>query len=110
VEREEFINIGVILFSKEGRFLKMKYHLDPKRIKAFSSEVDLEQVQDYLSAWQLICKGDAAGGRIAAMDRANRFRWLTSARSTIIQSSAVHPGLCSDPGKVLADLFDKYVL
>ncbi len=110
VEREEFLNVGVILFGKRHKFLEVKYHLDEGRIRAFSPDLDLEEVARYLHTWELISQGRAEGGYIAQLDQAGRFRWLTATRSTIIQSSKVHPGLCSDPAAVLEDLFEKYVL
>ncbi len=110
VEREEFLNIGVILFSKRKKFLGMKYRIDEKRIRSFSDEVDTDMIRKYLEAWELICKGDPEGGCIGKLEPASRFRWLVATRSTIIQSSKTHPGLCDDPEKVLENLFQMYVL
>lgn len=110
VEREEFLNVGAIVFSKRMKYLDVKVHVDERRISSFSSDIDLNEIKDYLSTWVLICKGDASGGPIAQLDQAMRFRWLTATRSTIIQSSKVHPGLCTDPTKVLDRLFEGYVL
>ena len=110
VEREEFLNVGVILYSKRKKFLGMRYHLDEQRIKAFSSEVDTASIKKYLEAWELICKGSPVGGGIGACDLGFRFRWLVANRSTIIQSSKTHPGLCQDPERVLEDIFKRSVL
>ena len=110
VERGECINVGVILFSKKKKYLGVRYHLDAKRIKGFYPAADLEELADYLQAWELICEGKPEGGRIAALDLAGRFRWLTAVRSTIIQSSNVHPGLCEYPERVLNKLFEEYVI
>ena len=110
VEREEFINVGVILFSKKNDFLRVKYHLDVKRLEAFNEDIDLKLLGAYLNTWELIARGDSKGGKIAGLDQPSRFRWLTASRSTIIQSSPVHPGLCNDPEKVLGELFEKFVL
>lgn len=110
VEREEFLNVGAIVFSKRKRYLDVKIHIDEQRLSAFSTEIDLSEIKEYLSTWALICKGDSSGGPIAQLDQASRFRWLTATRSTIIQSSKVHPGLCSDPDLILARLFEDYVL
>lgn len=109
VERGEFINVGVILFSKRKKFLAVKYHIDADRLTAFSKDIDLEEITRYLEAWTLICAGDPAGGEIATLDDAGRFRWLTATRSTIIQSSKVHPGICEEPEKVLESLFQQFV-
>lgn len=110
VEREEFINVGVILFSKRKRFLDLKYQIDADRLLAFAPELDLELIRSYLKSWELICQGGQAGGPIGQLEIQVRFRWLTANRSTIIQSSAVHPGLCEHPKEVLERLFTAYVL
>lgn len=110
VEREEFINIGVILFCKRKKFLAMKYQVNEKRIQAFAEDIDLEEVREHLRSWDLICQGDPAGGAIARQDMAYRFRWITAPKSTILQCSQVHPGLCEEPEEVLERLFEKYVL
>lgn len=110
VEREEFMNVGAILFSKRKKFLDMKFEIDRNRLEAFSKEIDTEALNAYLKAWKLICDGEPEGGAIGKLDLASRFRWLTASRSTIIQSSKPHPGLCHDPEKELEDLFKKYVL
>lgn len=110
VEREEFLNIGVILFSKRKKYLDMKYHIDEKRLQAFSSNIDIGLIRDYLKGWELVCKGGREGGKIGTMDMPYRFRWLTANRSTIIQSSETHPGLCEFPEQVLEKLFERYVL
>ena len=110
VEREEFLNIGVILFSKRKKYLGMKYLIDKNRIHAFSKEVDTDLISSYLEAWESICQGVPNGGRIGQLEQASRFRWLIASRSTIIQSSKIHPGLCEDPEQVLEDLFQRFVL
>jgi hypothetical protein len=110
VERGEYLNVGVILFSKSKKFLGMKYKMDDKRLKAFSGELDVDSLHKYLNAWELICKGEPEGGSIGQLDLPSRFRWLTAARSTIIQSSETHPGICHEPEKVLETLFERFVL
>ena len=110
VEREEFINVGVILYSKRKKYLGVKYHIDEPRLKAFSKDADIEEFSNYLKSWDLICQGDLLGGKIAQLDLAGRFRWLTASRSTIIQHSKVHTGICSNPKLMLDKLFEKYVL
>lgn len=109
VEREEFLNVGVILFSKPKKFLGIKFKIDEQRIRALSEEIDMELVSSHLSAWEQVCQGAPEGGRIGELDVASRFRWLTACRSTIIQSSKTHPGLCRDPQAVLEELFHFYV-
>ena len=110
VEREEFLNVGVIVFCKRKKYLRMKYHVDGKRLCAFSADVEASTLASYLAAWDTICQGSLKGEFIASLDPASRFRWLTATRSTIIQSSKVHPGLCDQPEQVLDELFTKYVL
>ncbi|PKQ43624.1 DUF3037 domain-containing protein [Confluentibacter flavum] len=110
VEREEFFNVGVILFCKRKKFLDLKYHISEAKLKAFSSEIELEVLNEYLNAWKLICKGDASGGKIGQLELSERFGWLTSCRSTIIQSSKTYSGLDSDPQKALNDIFNRHVL
>ena len=110
VEREEFFNVGVILFSKRNKFLDIKYHINPDKLNAFSPKMELDTFKNYLNAWKLICEGKPSGGKIGGLELSDRFRWLTACRSTIIQSSKIHPGLCHDPKKTLEDIYNKYVL
>lgn len=109
VEREEFLNVGVALFSKRLRFLDVRIHLDEARILAFHPETDLEELRAYLDSWVSICRGEKDAGRIARLEAPERFRWLTATRSTIIQSSRVHPGMTDDPEGTLEKLFRDYV-
>ncbi|MEL6652966.1 MAG: DUF3037 domain-containing protein [Bacteroidota bacterium] len=109
VEREEFVNVGVILFCKRHRYLEVRYHLNESRLLAFDPELDLELLRDYLQNWEWISKGQKEGGEIAKLDLPSRFRWLTAVRSTIIQSSQVHPGMTDAPERVLERLFEQYV-
>jgi hypothetical protein len=109
VEREEFLNIGVILMSRQKKYLDIKYQVNDARIRAFDQTIDLDLVRKYLQAWASVCRGAPEGGQIGQLDLHERFRWLTAARSTIIQSSKVHPGRCEDPAAVLKALFERYV-
>lgn len=109
VEREEFLNVGVILFSKRKKFLGIKYRLDTARLRAFSPDLDLELLQEHLQVWEQIAQGNPDGGPIAAQDQAFRFRWLAAPKSTILQCSRPHPGLCDDPPQLLDRLFEFYV-
>ena len=109
VERGEFINIGVILLSKKSNFLSMKFILDEDRLKAFSKEIDIDLIKSYLCAWEMVCKGGTEGGKIGELEIRVRFRWLTANRSTIIQSSPVHPGFCTNLDEELEKLFVKFV-
>ncbi|MBC6995472.1 DUF3037 domain-containing protein [Neolewinella lacunae] len=109
VEIEEFINVGVILFCKRLGFLELAVHLNLPRLLAFDPAADPAELAAYLRVWELICQGDPAGGPIACLDAPSRFRWLTAARSTVLQCSCVHPGRTSDPDRVLSGLFRQYV-
>ncbi len=109
VERGEFINVGVIVFCKKKSFLDVKYELNKERLSAFSPDADLDELASYLKSWKMIAHGSSEGGPIAAFDLPYRFRWLTAARSTFIQSSNIHVGLTENPHDVLEDLFTKYV-
>jgi len=109
VERQEFINIGVIVLSKRHQYLEMKFNIDEKKLAAFSDEIDVNMIKDYLQAWEAVCLGGVAGGKIGALETHVRFRWLTANRSTIIQSSEVHPGLGFDPEKTLENIYKQYV-
>ncbi|WP_374759000.1 DUF3037 domain-containing protein [Dyadobacter chenwenxiniae] len=109
VEREEFINVGVILFCPSKRFLECAFEVNAPKLRALSAGIDLDEVTAYLHAFQWICSGKKEGGSIAALPPASRFRWLTATRSTVIQSSKVHPGFCQDPDLCLSKLFDHLV-
>jgi len=110
VERGEFINIGLILLSKESNFLSMKYEIDEVRIRTLSEDVDLDLIRAYMTGWQKVCEGGSKGGKIGELEIRVRFRWLTANRSTIIQSAPVHPGFCDHPAQELERLFAKFVL
>ncbi|WP_020534504.1 DUF3037 domain-containing protein [Lewinella cohaerens] len=110
VEREEFINVGVIVFSKRKKYLDIKYQLNENRLRAFSEELDVEMLKGYLKAWEAVCRGGAQGGSIGQQELPYRFRWLSASRSTILQTSRIHPGICDSPEEVLEDLFQRYVL
>lgn len=109
VEREEFLNVGVIVFSKPKRFLGMRYRVDETRLKAFDKEVEVELIREYLNAWEQICKGGKEAGTIGEQELPYRFRWLTAPKSTVLQCSRPHPGLCEAPDEVLENLFRFYV-
>lgn len=103
-EREEFLNVGVILYCASKRFLDLKFALDETRLRCFYSGSDVEELKKFLDAFEAICCGHSADSPISKLDAASRFRWLTAARSTIVQTSHVHPGLCDDPMEKLEKL------
>lgn len=110
VEREEFLNVGVILYCKSRQFLKTIWKLDESRVLAIYPDTDIEDVCSHLKALEQISKGDRSAGPIAALDTASRFRWLTAKRSTVVQTSGVHPGLTPDPQETLERLHRQLVL
>lgn len=109
VEREEFINAGVVVFSLERDYLAARTHLDEPRLRALWPEFDLEVVRRHLDAIPKICAGDADAGPIARLSRRQRFHWLVAPRSTVIQVSPVHAGLRESPESALDDLFAELV-
>ena len=109
VEREEFLNVGVILYCSGKGFLKTIFQLNEQRLRAFSEELDIAELTERLRAFERICAGRQEGGSIGQLPIAARFRWLTATRSTVVQTSAVHPGLCTDPQETLARLYTQLV-
>ncbi|HLT06349.1 MAG TPA: DUF3037 domain-containing protein [Cyclobacteriaceae bacterium] len=110
VDREEFLNVGVVLYCSKQKFLQALYTLDQERLTIFSKAIDLEEVEKYLVSFQKICHGGREGGPIGQLPIAERFRWLTAVRSTVVQTSPVHPGLCMDAEETIHNLFDRLVL
>ncbi|MEN9908720.1 MAG: hypothetical protein RLZZ540_1869 [Bacteroidota bacterium] len=110
VEREEFLNIGIILFSKKAKFIKVLCHCNADKIQMLSKDFDVEQLQCNLTSLQKIVNGDKDGGPIAQMDMPSRFRWLTAIRSSAIQTSRPHPGMCTDLEQTIQRLFEELVL
>jgi hypothetical protein len=110
VEREEFLNVGVVVYCRGLNFLQVRYQLPAERLRAFAGEhLDPVEVLERLRAFERICRGRAEGGPIGQLGLAERFRWLTATRSTVLQCSAVHPGLCEDGELLLARLFAQLV-
>ena len=109
VERDEFINVGVILSCPRQKFLEARIELDLQRIKAFAPLIEPETIQRYLDTIQKICAGDKKSGAIGQLPQRARFYWLTASRSTIIQTSPVHTGFCTDASEMLKHLLDKMV-
>lgn len=109
VERGERLNVGVVLFCRSLGFLDARIELDEGRLLAFAPGLDLGQVRGHLDYIRLICAGDPAGGPIAKLPRPERFGWVVSPTSTIIQPGRVHPGICADPAGALDRLFSRMV-
>jgi hypothetical protein len=109
VERGECVNAGAILYCRAVSFLAARVVLDPARLRALAPDVDLETVERALALYPLVAAGDPAAGPVARLGQAERFHWLVAPRSTIIQTSSVHAGLCDDPAAALEHLVDKMV-
>lgn len=110
VDREEFLNVGVILYCREQGFLQAMIEVNEPRLRIFSADLDLSELETRLRTFQKICAGRKEGGPIGCLSIAERFRWLTATRSTVVQTSAVHPGLCTNASETLARLFAQLVL
>ena len=110
VEREEFLNVGVILYCKDLKYLDCLYTLNKERIQAVCGDMDCNEVEEHLRSFGNICKGNKNGGPIAALDLPSRFRWLTATRSTVVQTSKVHPGFSADTAATLKKLHEQLVL
>ena len=109
VDREEFINAGVILSCPDLSFLEASINLNEARLLALDPSVDLETVRTYLAKIPIICRGGADAGPIGQLTQRERFYWLVAPRSTIIQASPVHTGRCPDPAAVLKHLVSTIV-
>ena len=110
VEREEFLNVGVVLYCPKQKFLQVLFHLDNERIKAFACDLDIPEIGQYLQAFEKICAATKDSGPIGKMALADRFRWLTATRSTVVQTSKTHTGLCTDAKDTLERLYKQLVL
>jgi len=109
VERGEAINVGVIVSCPDVSFLDARIELDVPRLLALDDTLDVEGIQTNLATIPAICRGGAEAGPIGALPQRNRFHWLVSPRSTVIQPSPVHTGLTDDPARTLDKLFDDLV-
>lgn len=109
VEREEFFNIGLIMFSKKEKFIKVEFHICPEKFSLMRSKLDYGEVKQSLENFQKIAAGDSTGGPIAQLDIPERFRWLTAVRSAVVQTSRPHPGKTKDLEGTFERLFEELV-
>ena len=109
VDREEFVNVGVIVHCPERRWLGCRLVLDEARLRALAPRLDTTEIARHLDGMRAVCEGEAAGGPIAALPPSERFHWLVAPRSTSIQTSAVHSGVADDPAAALARLYESLV-
>ncbi len=110
VEREEFLNVGIILFSKEAKYLNCKHQIDTSKLNLFSCELEVEEIENNLKAFEKICSGSKDGGPVSQWDKPDRFRWLTAQRSSSLQTSRPHNGFSNDLDSTLERLFLELVL
>lgn len=109
VEREEFVNVGVIVSCPAKDFLEARVELDEQRLTALDSSLDLESIRAHLATIPAICAGGEQAGPIGQLSQRERFHWLVAPRSTTIQTSPVHTGTCKDPTEVLEHLLNTMV-
>jgi len=110
VEREEFVNAGVILSCMKIKFLEARIEVNEDRLLALYPSINLEKVRTHLETIPIICKGGKEAGPIGLLSQRERFHWLVAPRSTIIQTSPAHSGKCNDPNAVLDRLMQQMVL
>ena len=110
VEREEFINIGLMMYCKRQKYLRIDYEIHTKKILLFSSEFDVEQLKINLESFKKICSGKKEGGPIATFEIAERFRWLTAIKSSSIQTSRPHSGFSKNLDETFERLYSELVL
>ena len=109
VEREEFVNAGVIVFCHARDFLAARVELDVARLQALAKDVDIALIQRHLAAIPRLCRGGPEAGALGTLNQRERFSWLTAPKSTMLQTSAAHSGLCSDPEQALERLLERVV-
>lgn len=108
--REEFLNVGVVVFSKRQKFIKVLWSINEERLHLFSGELDIDQIRLNLECFEKVASGEKQGGVIAQFDITQRFRWLTATRSSALQISKTHAGLSYDLEKTSQRLFEELVL
>jgi hypothetical protein len=109
VEREEFVNVGVIVSCPAKDFLEARIELDEQRLRALDAALDIESIRTHLATIPSICAGGPQAGPIGQLSQRERFHWLVAPRSTTIQPSPVHTGWCENPTEVLEHLLDTMV-
>lgn len=109
VEREEFFNIGLVMFSKKAKYIRVEFHLCEEKFRVMHNELDYNEILKNLEHFQSVAKGEKSAGPIAELDIPERFRWLTAVRSAVIQTSRPHPGKTKDLDKTFEKLFEELV-
>jgi len=109
VDREEFVNVGVVLYCEDAGFLDVAWHCEAPRLHALDSAVEVEAVCDALTFADWVCAGDERAGEAGRIPLGQRFGFLRAPRSTVVQPGAVHGGLTDDPAAELLGLLDRLV-
>jgi len=110
VEREEFLNVGLILFCKRQRYIRMEYKINEAKLNLCATEIELCDINTYLESFQNTANGTKAGGRIGQLETPERFRWLTAVRSSVLQTSRPHAGMCENLEETFERLFKELVV
>ena len=109
VEREEFLNVGAVVFCRTKKYLAAKVEIDEKRLLAFYPEIDVEMIRSHLEMIPKICEGGDAAGPIGQLSQSERFNWIVAPKSTMVQCSPVHSGVCAEPANQLDRLVEEMV-
>lgn len=109
VEREEFMNIGILMMCKSKRYIRIRHELQCQKIKSMAPCLDLSCIEEQLSSFDKIIEGASDSGPIGTLPLHERFRWLTAKRSTMLQASPVHSGITEDLDKTFEILYQEYV-
>lgn len=109
VEREEFINVGLIMMCKRRRWLRVELWIDERKMAVHDCELTRDELAQQLSAFTLIGEGQREGGSIASLEAEERFRWLTAVKSACVQTSRPHPGITDNLDATFARLMEELV-
>jgi Protein of unknown function (DUF3037) len=109
VDREEFVNVGVVLYCQQADFLRARCHVDRTRLATLAADVDVDAVSSALEAVEAVCRGDASAGEAGRGPLGTRFGFIAAPRSTVVQPGPVHGGTTADPGRQLEHLLDRLV-
>lgn len=109
VEREEFFNIGLVLFSKKEKYIRIEFNICPQKFELMQNKIDFEDIQKNMQNFENVANGAKDGGEIAKLDIPERFRWLTAVRSSVVQTSRPHPGKTKNLDGTFERLFGELV-
>lgn len=110
VEREEFFNIGLVMFSKKEKYIRVQFHLCKDKFRMMHNELDFDEIEKNLRHFNDVAQGNANGSEIAKLEIPERFRWLTAVRSAVIQTSRPHPGKTRNLDETFERLFKELVV